>query len=383
MAEIKNLKTAAQRIRKAVETKEKIILFADADLDGVSSLIIMEEAIKSLGGEVFLVYFPDREIEGYGLNRQALDYLRKDAPALLVLFDCGIGNVDELGIAQNFDFEPVVIDHHEVLDELPVSVLVVDPKQPGDDYPFKRLATVSIVYCLAEELLGEKRQPLFKRSAMELAALGVIADMMPEEDVNKMVVGDGLLYLTSTFRPGLKEIANLLREQNDSLRAIVQKIVAVLNITQIKNHLAEAYTLLSTSSSDEARELAKRLQKESKVRQEKIKEMYEEIVKRTKDQRDAVIFEGDNRWSQALTGAVASRVCNKLQKPTFVFKIGLEKSRGSVRVTSQFNAVLALRDCHKFLEVYGGHPQAAGFTLANENLDNFRQCLERYFEKKE
>ena len=131
MNEIKNLKKAADRIKKAIKSKEKIILYGDADLDGTSSVVILEETIKNLGGKVTTAYFPDREKEGYGLNEKALDYLKPIAPALIITVDCGIGNFKEVKIAKKIGFEVIVIDHHEPLDSLPEASIVVDPKQKG------------------------------------------------------------------------------------------------------------------------------------------------------------------------------------------------------------------------------------------------------------
>jgi single-stranded-DNA-specific exonuclease len=127
MAEIKNIKKAAERISKAIEKKEKIILYGDADMDGIGSTIILEEAIGALGGKIEAIYFPDRELEGYGLNEDALKFLKKSAPALLILLDCGIGNFDEIKIAKKLKFEVMIVDHHKTLGKLPAASVIVNP----------------------------------------------------------------------------------------------------------------------------------------------------------------------------------------------------------------------------------------------------------------
>ena len=156
MQEIKNLKKAADRILKAIKKKEKIILYGDADLDGTASVIITEEAIRNLGGTISAFYFPDRETEGYGLTEKALDLLKKESPALLIVLDCGIGNVKEVSLAKKLGFKVVIIDHHEALDKLPSAEIIVDPKQKSDKYPFKKLACAGIAFKLAEAVLGKK-----------------------------------------------------------------------------------------------------------------------------------------------------------------------------------------------------------------------------------
>ena len=147
-AEIKNLKKAANRILKAIKQKEKIIIYGDADLDGVTSVIILEECIKNLGGKITTIYFPDREKESYGLNEKALFYFKEHDPALLIVLDCGIGNFEEMKKAKELGFEVIIIEHHEVLDKLPEASIVVDAKQKGDKYPFKYLATVGVTFRL-------------------------------------------------------------------------------------------------------------------------------------------------------------------------------------------------------------------------------------------
>jgi len=203
MNEIKNLKKVADRIKKAVKNKEKIILYGDADLDGSGSVIILEESIKNLGGEVSAVYFPDRTIEGYGLNEKALDTLKNFSPALLIISDCGIGNIKEIDIAKKMGFETIIIDHHEVLEKLPKASIIVDPKQKGDKYPFKSFSAAGVVFKLAELLLEDQLNDSLKRNFLELVALATIADMMPQEKENKVYIEEGLKSFENSWRPGI------------------------------------------------------------------------------------------------------------------------------------------------------------------------------------
>ena len=175
---IKNLTKAANRIKKAILQKERIILYGDADLDGITSVLIAEEAIKSLGGNIVARYFPEREKEGYGVTPKGLEYLKEHAPALLVTFDLGISNFKEIPMAKKLGFSVIVVDHHKVLDKLPKADIIVDPKQPGDKYPFKEFAACGLSLQLAKELLGKKMSDALYQSMVELAAMGTIADMM-------------------------------------------------------------------------------------------------------------------------------------------------------------------------------------------------------------
>lgn len=384
MPEIKNLKKAAQRIKKAVKKQEKIIIFSDADLDGTTAAIILQETIANLGGRVSLVYFPDREQDGYGLGKETALSLVAYSPGLLIVLDCGIGSFEGVSAASQSGFDVLIIDHHEILDKMPSPALIVDPKQPKDHYGFKKLTTVSIVYKLSELMLNGKMPSFLQKSFMELAALGSIADMMPEEDYNKKVIDAGLACLFNTFRPGLCELISLIKKDGDTARQVFQKMVVVLNITAIKNHLTESYLLFQENNKAKAEELVLSLIGRAEKRQMRIQDIVAEIQQKAEreDQCSKIIFEGSELWEQILTGPVASRICNKFQKPSFIFKISKEKCRGSVRMPHKMDGVAALKSCSAFLEVFGGHPPAAGFTTSKDKMEKLGECLEKYFSSK-
>ena len=159
MTEIKNLKKAAQRIKKAVAGKERIILYGDSDLDGVCSVIILQETLLSLGGNICALYFPDREQEGYGITKTALAQLKVHAPGLLISMDLGITNFEEIRQARAMGFEVILVDHHEILDALPEADIIVDPKQPGETYPFHGFAACGLTLRLALMLLSKEASP--------------------------------------------------------------------------------------------------------------------------------------------------------------------------------------------------------------------------------
>lgn len=382
MPEIKNLKKAARRIKKAIEDSENIILYSDADLDGTTSLLILEEAIKNLGGKVAALYFPDREKEGYGLNEAALILLKEYAPALMIILDSGIGNFKEIQIANNLGFEIIVIEHHEILNgKPPEGALIIDPKQAADKYPFKKLATVGIVYKLNCLLLEDKLSFSLQQSFLELAALGTLADMMPETEDNEMLIEEGLKTFLVSFRPGLICVIKIAAERDDSPKSAAHKLASILNITEVKNHLTMSYLILKSANEREAQTLAQDLFFKYQQGRREVKEITQEIEMGLFEEggKFPIIFEGSPDWSQALTGTVASRVCNKHKKPAFIFKLGSEVSRGSVRVPEEINSVKALASCSHLLEMYGGHPPASGFTVKNENLEKLRECLLEYF----
>ncbi|MFH0739991.1 MAG: DHH family phosphoesterase [bacterium] len=378
--EIKNLKKVAKRIKKAVKNQEKIIIFADADLDGTTSAIILEETIQSLGGLVDLIYFPNRDSDGYGLSEKALSNFINKAPGLLVLLDCGIGSFEGIKKASQAGFEVIVVDHHEILGKLPKPALIVDPKQPKDKYLFKKLANVCLVFKLSEEILGKEMPQTIKKSFFELGALGTIADMMPEEDCNKRIIEGGKNCLSQTFRPGFLALIDFVKKEGDTSRSIFSKIVTILNITGVVNNLTESYLLFKEKDISKAKEMVRSLVDASASRQMRIQEIAEQVVRGDRLD-DNIVFVGDEMWEQVLTGPVASRVCNKTKKPTFIFKIGKEKCRGSVRMPGKKDGVVAMKSCEIFLEVFGGHPPAAGFTCDKSQIEGLKKCLVKYFEQ--
>ena len=380
MPEIKNLKKVADRITAAIKNKEKIILYGDADLDGIASVIILADSIKNMGGDVAAVYFPSRENEGYGITKTALSSLKGLSPALFLTLDCGISNFEEVNLARNSGFEVIIIDHHEVLDKLPNASIIVDPKQEGDKYPFKGLATAGIVFRLSRLLLRAQFSESLKKIFLELVALATIADMMPQESENKEMIEEGLSVLKNTWRPGLRAFFET-EEIKDSktFKETCQKIISALNTIEVKDHFPETYLLLTTNSLKEAKLKAENLLFRREEKQWEIREITEEAETRiSKKIKEPIIFEGNSTWSLALLGASASRICRQYQKPTFLFKKQEKESRGAVRVPTGINGVEMMKKCSKYLVGYGGHAQAAGFNIKNENLEKFKECLLKF-----
>ncbi len=375
--EIKNLKKVADRIKKAIRQKERIILYGDSDMDGVSSVIIAKESIKNLGGKVAEVYFPDREKEGYGITEQALNFLKKHSPSLLITFDCGISNFKEIDLAKKLGFEVIIVDHHEILDELPKASIIVDPKQKGDKYPFKFFATGGLSFKLSQELLGRKMTFSLKRNFLELAALATIADMMVEEADNKIIIEEGLSYIAKTFRPGLIALLEMQEIKNcASSRKIAQEIISILNIVEPKEHLNTAYLVLSTDNVEEARILAENLLIKRDQKRAEVREITAQIEDKVlSNPKEPIVFEGSSFWPVALLGSAASRICSKYQKPTFIVSQKREESRGAVRTPQGIDGVALMKKCSKYLLSFGGHPPAAGFAIKNENLEKFKKCL--------
>lgn len=377
---IKNLKKAAQRIIKAIKNKEKIILYGDADLDGATSVIILQDSIKSLGGEISAVYFPDREIEGYGITEKGLNFLKKETPALLIALDCGIGNFKEVKLAKSLGFEVIIVDHHEILDKLPEAKIIIDPKQKDDRYPFKYFACAGVVFKLSEVLLGNKLTESLRRNFLELVALATVADMMPQESENKIFIEEGLSFLKSSWRPGIKAFLEIEPFKSyPGINQKVSKIISILNIRDVKSNLPASFRLLSSYSLEEAKGIIKELLGKTERRKEKIEEIKAEVEERLEVKEDPIIFEGGANFDLTLISSVASATCQKHLKPAFLYKKMMKESEGTVRVPKGINSVSLMKKCSEYLLTYGGHAQASGFRIKNENLEKFKKCLIKNF----
>lgn len=378
---IKNIEAAAERIRKAVQNKERIILYGDSDLDGISSVVILGEAIKSLGGHIDSAFFPDREKDGYGINLRALEMLKDKAPALFITLDLGIGNIEEVRVANNMGFEVLIVDHHETLFGVPEASIIVDPKQEDDSYKFKGLANVGITYNLCLELLGKDISQNLKNSFLELAALGTIADMVPQVEQNQEIIEHGLRSLRNTFRPALRAFLDILGD-GIVFEGSLQKIISGLNAAESVNFENESYELLTSPDFKKCKEMVDMLLGKNFSKQQNIKNIVQEIERRISQKpSEPIIFEGDPSWKLTLAGSVASIMCNKYAKPAFIFKKMDKESCGSVRNPKGTNSVDAMKTCDDFLLTYGGHAQASGFRLKNDDLKKFESCLNTYFKK--
>jgi len=385
----KGIKEVGQRILKAAQKGEKIIIYGDADLDGIASVVILKELFDFLNPlldqqEKIRVYFPDREKEGYGISDTALDVLAQEAPALLFVLDCGISNVSEVERAKKTGFEVVIIDHHQPLEKLPKADLLIDPKLKDDPCPFKDYAAAGLVYKVAQSVLSRvKDSESVEDKLSELAALATLSDQMPLKEDNRRIVDKGMSALLNTQREGILALIDLGEADVQTDMDVFQKIIAPLNSANLMNHVAESYLLLTEDSPRKARTLAQKLIKQNKHKKGLVSNTVEELIQKIdKEKSDSlIIFEVNEYWTVPALGVIASKLLQFYKKPIFLFKKGEKESVGSARLPSDLDGVAALTYCKRFLETYGGHAPACGCRLKNKNLDKFKKCLEKYFSK--
>lgn len=378
---------AVERLKRALQHHEPIVVYGDFDADGVSATVLLTTALNMLGGQVS-AYIPDRFSEAYGLNTAALQRLHSQGVRLVVSVDCGVRSVEEVARARAWGLDIIVTDHHSPQATLPPALAVVDPKRPDCRYPFKELSGVGVAYRLVEGLWRAMRPGRARTSddpeyatLLDLVALGTVADIVPLYGENRLLVQWGLQKLRAEPRPGLRalmEVAGTQVGEVDS-QAIAFRLGPRLNAAGRMASAQMAYQLLVTDSDDEAARLAAELNAVNQQRQELLEKQLEQARAMLGDggDRPLLFIEGPD-FHEGIVGLVASRLTEEFYRPTLVMRRGAETTRGSARSIEGFHITQALDVCADLLVRHGGHARAAGFTLRNENLPTLRGRLEEY-----
>lgn len=386
------MQEAVARIRHAIKRGEKIAVYGDFDADGVTSTALLTQALEALGGRV-KPYIPHRVDEGYGLNNAALKELKETHGVRLVItVDCGIRSVEEVAYGNALGLDIIVTDHHSVGDELPPALAVIDPKIDvkqrlegirANGYPEDMLAGVGVAYKLAEALFkAEERngsaRPNFKLDdLLDLVALGTVADLAPLDRLeNRELVRRGLEVLNQARRPGIYELALVAGVEPGRINttSIGYMLGPRINAAGRLADAMVAYDLL-VKSKPEVDDLAQQLQEINIQRQQLTQEAVEIARELAHPAGDGapLIFAADSRFRPGIVGLVAGRLCEEFYLPAIVIERGKEESRGSCRSIPEFNITEALDQCAGLLVRHGGHAQAAGFTIFNENIDALRE----------
>jgi single-stranded-DNA-specific exonuclease len=376
---------AVSRIRYAIKRQEVIVVYGDFDADGVTSTALLVSVLKALGANAH-PYIPHRVDEGYGLNNDALLRLAKRGAKLVITVDCGIRSLDEVEVGQRAGLDIIITDHHSVGAEVPRALAVINPKQATCKYPEKMLAGVGVTFKLAEALLKVARQqdrldvPLQAEDLLDLVAIGTVADLVPLSHAeNRQLVIAGLKKLSRMERPGLRamfEVASLKPEQI-SATSIGFVIGPRINAAGRLESAMTAYHLLTADDIHEALPYAHKLQELNETRQRLTREMqeYARTVAGVDGEDAPLIFAADANFKQGIVGLVAGRLTEEFYRPSIVVHRGDDESHGSCRSIAEFNITEALDQCADLLIRHGGHAQAAGFAIHNDNLPPFRDRM--------
>ena len=370
---------AVARTYRALLSGENIAIYGDFDADGITATVLLVQGISRLGGKV-VPYLPHRLNEGHGVKTTVLEKLHQQGISLVITVDCGITALAEVKKAQRKGLDIVITDHHTPPDTIPPATAVVNPKLPGSEYPFLELAGVGVAFKFLQALLQSIGKEERLEEMLDLVALGTIADVMPLVGENRYLVKQGLRLLNSTPRPDIREMANQTSLTIGSLdtESVSWVIAPRLNTTGRLGHAMPSYQLLITDSTEEARQLNLWLEQKNTERQR----LTSEVISKAREQILAegvspILLASDEEYPAGVIGLAAGRLREEFYRPAVVVKTGKQTSTGSCRSIPEFNITQALKQCQSLLSHFGGHPQAAGFTLPTRNLPRLKEALLR------
>jgi single-stranded-DNA-specific exonuclease len=376
-----SVEQAVERLSAAITGGEGIAVFGDFDVDGVTAAALLAEALGELGANV-TAYIPNRFSEGYGLNVSAITTLRERGASLLLAADCGTSSVEEVEHARRLGMDVIILDHHTIPPELPPAVALVNPKllpEAGQESPLGGLASVGVTYKAMAALYQALDRAWQPQRFLDLVAIGTVVDLVPLVGENRYLVKEGLAAIASGNRLGLSALiaaAGLRPECVDS-EAIAYGLGPRLNAAGRLAHADLSLRLLLTQDEGEAGEVANELNALNQERQRQTEQALATAAEllTAEDAQAPLTFIGHPDISEGIVGLVASRLVDERYRPAIVCQSGESESRGSCRSIPEFDIVEALRRQAHLLVRYGGHPRAAGFTVANANLPALKKAL--------
>jgi single-stranded-DNA-specific exonuclease len=372
-----DISQAVSRVYKAVLAREKIAVYGDFDVDGVTAIVILVEGLSKLGAEV-IPYIPDRINEGHGLKISALEKLQAQGADLVITVDCGITDLAEVKQAQEMGMDMIITDHHVPLGSLPQAVAVIDPKRKDSVYPCSDLAGGGVVFKLVQALFHKDGREKSLTRLLDLVALATVTDLVALVGENRYLVKEGLRELNNSSRVGIQEMVKLagLKLGDIDAEDISWVLGPRLNAGGRMNNASASYQLLTTQSPEEARLLALELEGKNAERQK----LTNEVLSRAKEKLAAkphlpLLIDGDESYSVGVIGLVAGKLVDEFYKPAIIINLGSELCQGSCRSIAEFDIISALAKCPDLLAAFGGHPLAAGFTVTRQNLAQLEQRL--------
>jgi len=380
---------AVERIRYALQTEQTIAVYGDYDVDGVTATALLTQVLRGLGGSKIIPYIPNRFEEGYGLNREALELLKEWGVKLVITVDCGIRSLPEAEFTQHMGMDLIISDHHHPHSELPVARAIINPKQPGDEYPYKDLAGVGLAYKLGCALRGEDGLggPLLAgemQAMLDLVALGTVADLAPLTGENRALVRSGLRELQRGQRQGLRSLMGAAGIQPGGITAmdIGYGLGPRLNAAGRLESAMAALELLLEQDIQTCGLLAQQLDNQNRERQQQTRQIQEQAeVLAFKDKIDPFLLVAIHPdYNPGIVGLAASRLTEQWYRPSIVGQIGEETTRASCRSIPEYHITDALDACADLMEHHGGHAAAAGFTVCNENLPKLLERLQAHAE---
>ena len=375
---LKGVLPASKIIFSTIEAGDTICVFGDFDVDGLTATTLLTQALQQIGAKT-IPFIPDRFDDGYGLSSKVIKGLSEKKIGLIITVDCGISNLEEIALAKELGIKVIVVDHHQPGAELPDADAIINPRQTGCDYPFKDLAGVGLAFKLAQAVLDKAGlEDAF--DYIDLVALGTVADMAPLVGENRILVYHGLKKLAVTERPGLRNLIAISGFKRGSMSSgqVSFGLAPRLNASGRMASAETALKLLMTKDQKEALACAKSLDTKNRDRQKIERKMFAEavdMVESTGYKNTLALASPD--WHEGVKGIVASRLVERYFRPTILFTKKDGFFIGSARSIPKFNIFEALQACEKYLVRWGGHRGAAGLTVREADLDNFRLAFEK------
>ena len=375
-----DMEKAVDRIIKAIENNEKIMIFGDYDVDGITSITVLKKFLLDRNANVSQ-YIPNRLFEGYGLNKDAIAKIVEDKFDLMITVDCGISGVEEVEYANSLGIETIVTDHHEPGEILPNAIAVVDAKRKDNVYPFNQLAGVGVVFkliqAISQRLNLEEKEYL---KYLDLVCVGTISDIVPLVDENRVIAKLGLKLVEVTKNIGLKTLLEVSGYKQIDSTTISFGIAPRINACGRMGHEKEALKLFLTEDANEAKEIALRLNEYNKERQEIEKRIFEEAVQEIEnaDKEKDVIVLGKENWHHGVIGIVSSKITDLYFKPSILICFEEKVGKGSGRSVPGFDLYEALSNCNNHISRFGGHSMAVGITVEKDEFEDFKKDFEEY-----
>lgn len=385
-SEMPGMFIAVERILKALQKRERVVIYGDYDVDGVTSTSVLMRIFTKLGMQVSY-YLPDRKTEGYGPNCKAFAKLKDQGTDLIVTVDCGVSAFKEVEYARELGMDVIVTDHHEPPEVLPPALTIIDPKLADCTYPFKHLCGAGVAYKLGQAVLSalnpQAQWWTLAYEVLDLVCLGTVADIVPLQGENRIIVREGLKLLGKADKPGVRALVEVcaLAEKEITSGHVGFMLAPRLNAAGRMGDAKVGVELLTTDDEQRAREIAQDMNRENELRQAVEAEIVAEAMQMIEHQYDlakypVIVLAGP--WHHGVIGIVASRIVERFYRPTILLSLEEEQAKGSCRSIAGLDMYEALKSCEDLLIKYGGHKQAAGLSLPKENIEVFRERMNAY-----
>ena len=380
-----DMNIAVERIIKAIENKEKTIIYGDYDVDGITSVTVLKSFLEERGLQV-AEYIPNRLEEGYGLNKKAVEYIASQGYTLMITVDCGISAIEEVQYANELGIETIVTDHHEPGNELPNALAVVDAKRKDNTYQFRNLAGVGVVFKLIQALgikMGLDEKECLKY--LDIVCIGTISDIVPLVDENRVIVKLGLKLVGQTRNLGLRAILQSSGYSKIDSSTISFGVAPRINACGRMGHQEEALKLFLSKDINEVNELTQKLNEYNRLRQETEKNIYADAIAQIErdglDNNNTIVVMGKN-WHHGVIGIVSSKITEIYFKPSILLCEEEDNGKGSGRSIPGFDLYEALTECKESIDKFGGHSMAVGINVKKDKFEEFKQKLEQIAKEK-